>query len=70
MKHRVKNIEGSYDGGPMYFLPRAFKGKWIAPVICILLCIYGVELFQTTTLAKDMLKYKPSQKLHIALLEY
>jgi len=32
--------------------------------------IYGYELFQTTTAAKDMLKFKPSQKLHIALLEY
>jgi len=45
MKHRVRNQEGSYDGGPMYFLPRAFKGQWIAPVICFLLCIYGVEIF-------------------------
>ena len=32
--------------------------------------IYGSELFQTTSLAKDMLKYKPQQKLNIALLEY
>ncbi len=45
MKYRVPNQEGSYDGGPMYFLPKAFKGKWIAPLICTLLCIYGVEIF-------------------------
>lgn len=45
MLHRVKNKEGSYDGGPMYFLPIAFKGKWIAPVICVLLSFYGVEIF-------------------------
>lgn len=32
--------------------------------------IYGYEMFQTTTLAKDMLKFKPSQKLHIGLIEY
>lgn len=45
MRYRVKNSSGSYDGGPMYFLPAAFKGRWIAPVIAFLLCIYGVELF-------------------------
>lgn len=43
--HRIKNSQGSYDGGPMYFLPRAFKGKWVAYVVSILLCIYGVEIF-------------------------
>ncbi len=45
MKYRVKNSEGSFDGGPMYFLPPAYKGKWIAPLMAILLCIYGVEFF-------------------------
>ncbi len=45
MKHRVKNAQGGFDGGPMYFLPLAYRGKWIAPVICVLLCIYGVEIF-------------------------
>lgn len=45
MKYRVPNDRGSYDGGPMYFLPVAYKGRWIAPIICLLLCIYGVEFF-------------------------
>ncbi len=45
LKYRVKNDQDSYDGGPMYFLPIAYRGKWIAPVICVLLCIYGVEIF-------------------------
>lgn len=45
MRYRVKNASGSYDGGPMYFLPVAFKCRWIAPVSAFLLCIYGVELF-------------------------
>ncbi len=51
MKHRVPNRQGSYDGGPMYFLPLAYKGKWIAPLICILLCIYGVEIFMFNVMA-------------------
>lgn len=45
MKYRRKNSKGSFDGGPMYFLPLAYKGKWIAPLISFLLCIYGVEIF-------------------------
>lgn len=45
MKYRIENREGSYDGGPMYFLPIAYKGRWIAFVISLLLCVYGVEIF-------------------------
>jgi len=45
MQYRVKNEAGSYDGGPMYFLPIAYKIPWIAIVVSLLLCIYGVELF-------------------------
>ncbi len=44
-RHRVANNKGSYDGGPMYFLPKAYKKPWIAPLVCFLLCIYGVEIF-------------------------
>jgi alanine or glycine:cation symporter, AGCS family len=54
MKYRVANKQGSYDGGPMYFLPRAFKGNWIAPVICFLLCIYGVEIFMFNVMADSI----------------
>ena len=44
-RYRVANEKGSYDGGPMYFLPVAYKKKWVAPLVCFLLCIYGVEIF-------------------------
>lgn len=54
MKHRIKNNQGSFDGGPMYFLPIAFKGKWIAPVISFLLCIYGVEIFMFNVMADSI----------------
>jgi AGCS family alanine or glycine:cation symporter len=46
LKYRVHNERHSYDGGPMYFLQRAFKAKWVPGVICILLCIYGAEIYQ------------------------
>lgn len=45
MRYRVKNQQGSYDGGPMYFLPVAYKVRWIAPLVSVLLCLYGVEIF-------------------------
>lgn len=32
--------------------------------------IYTTDLFPTTTAATDMLKYKPSPKLNVSLLEY
>lgn len=45
IRHRIANQSGSYDGGPMYFLQRAFpKARWIAGIVCLLLCIYGVEI--------------------------
>lgn len=46
LRFRVPNGEGSYDGGPMYFLQHAFKGKFMAVMAAILLCIYGVEVAQ------------------------
>ncbi|MFT4553307.1 MAG: AGCS family alanine or glycine:cation symporter [Chlamydiales bacterium] len=43
--YRVNNDEGGYDGGPMYFLQKAYKTKWIPSIVCILLCIYGTEIY-------------------------
>ncbi|MBI3508781.1 MAG: sodium:alanine symporter family protein [Chlamydiia bacterium] len=54
MRYRIKNKEKSYDGGPMYFLPIAYKMRWIAPVIAVLLCIYGVEIFMFNVIADSM----------------
>lgn len=45
MRYRIKNGSGNYDGGPMYFLPVAYKGRWIAYLVSLLLCVYGVETF-------------------------
>lgn len=52
--HREKNNRGSYDGGPMYFLPKAFNVRWIAPVISLLLCVYGVEIYQFRVLTESI----------------
>lgn len=46
MRYRIKNERGSYDGGPMYYLQRVFKGLWASSAAALLLCIYGVEIYQ------------------------
>lgn len=46
LKTRVPNDRGGYDGGPMYFLREAFNNRWISVFISLLLCIYGVEIYQ------------------------
>lgn len=54
LKYRKKNLEGGYDGGPMYFLQKAFKGKWIASIVCVLLCVYGTEIYQFSVLTHSI----------------
>ena len=44
MKTRVGAGENGHQGGPMYFLPKAF-GSWAATVVCFFLCLYGVEIY-------------------------
>lgn len=54
MKYRIPNEKGSYDGGPMYFLPLAYKGQWVATAVSLLLCFYGVELFMFNVMADSI----------------
>lgn len=46
LKYRIPNDRGSYDGGPMYFLRIAFGNRAIPVCVAVLLCIYGVEIYQ------------------------
>lgn len=56
LKHRILNERQSYDGGPMFFLQKAFGIKGISVVVCILLCIYGAEIYQFNVVV-DTLSY-------------
>ena len=56
--HRVRKKRG-YDGGPMYYLAHAFSkypfwGKFLPTLFCILMCIYGVEIYQFSTIAHNI----------------
>jgi len=46
LKYRVPNEKGGYDGGSIHFLKKAFNVRWIGTFVCILLCIYGAEIYQ------------------------
>jgi AGCS family alanine or glycine:cation symporter len=46
IKYRVKNNSGGYDGGAMFYLAKAFNSKTIPALFCILMCIYGTEIYQ------------------------
>jgi AGCS family alanine or glycine:cation symporter len=49
LKFRVKNAYHGYDGGPMYYLKKAFPKLFWLPVLCSLfLCIYGVDIYMFT----------------------
>lgn len=54
LKHRIKNDRGGYDGGPMYFLRHAFNNRWIPLLVSVLLCIYGVEIYQFTVVTDSL----------------
>ena len=44
VKYRIQNPDGGFNGGPMYFLQKAFKPKIFAYIFAFLLCLYGVEI--------------------------
>ncbi|WP_194844248.1 amino acid carrier protein [Candidatus Clavichlamydia salmonicola] len=46
MKYRIKSPDGTFFGGPMFFLKKAFKNPWIPTLAAILLSIYSIEVFQ------------------------
>lgn len=46
IKYRVRNAQGGFDGGSIYFLRKAFNYKWPAVLVSVLLCIYGIEVLQ------------------------
>jgi AGCS family alanine or glycine:cation symporter len=58
VRFRVKNQLGGYNGGPMYFLQKVFTSAWIPQLVCILLCLYGVEVYQfsviTTSISSNL----------------
>ena len=53
-KYRNVNKEGGYDGGPMYFLKKAFKNRFLPIIVACLLCVYGVEIYQFSVITESI----------------
>ncbi|MBS4163499.1 putative transporter [Candidatus Protochlamydia amoebophila] len=54
LRYRVPNESGGYNGGPMYFLQKVFKTSWIPKLVCVLLCVYGVEVYQFSVISTSI----------------
>ena len=54
LRYREPNGKGGYNGGPMFFLKRAFNNRWLPVVVCLLLCIYGVEVYQFSVISSSI----------------
>lgn len=54
VRFRQENASGGYDGGPMYYLQQAFDSRWILRLVCLFLCIYGVELFMFSVVTENI----------------
>lgn len=69
VKYRVVSHKKGYDGGPMYFLGKAFKSRFIPFLVATLLCLYGVEIYQFSVVTAAVTTNWPiNQPLVIALL--
>ena len=70
MLHREKTETG-YRGGPMYFLKKAFSGKtasWMSKFFCVLMCIYGVEIYQFSVMTSSVAANFQLPKLAVVLV--
>lgn len=58
LRYRISDDQGGYAGGPMYYLRRAVDKPWVSGLVCVLLCLYGVEIFQfnvvTTSISTNL----------------
>lgn len=57
MRYRRQAGKDGYEGGLFFFLPQAFKGKlgvFLANIAAVLLCIYGVEIYQFTVITDTL----------------
>ncbi|MBQ8498695.1 AGCS family amino acid carrier protein [Chlamydia sp.] len=54
IKFRQSDTNNVYHGGPMFFLDKAYKTRLISIIVAVLLCIYGVEIYQFSVIANTL----------------
>lgn len=45
VRYRKPNNRHGYDGGPAYYLQKAFTSSWVPILAALFLCVYGVEIY-------------------------
>lgn len=50
IKYREPNQNGSFNGGFLYYLKKAYKTKVPVIIAAFLLCVYSIEIFQFTVI--------------------
>lgn len=68
VKYSVADGKGGFKGGPMYFLQKAYKSTWAPKIVCLLLCIYGVEIYQFSVITENISVNFNANKYIIALI--
>lgn len=68
LRYRVPNGQGGYNGGPMYFIQQAFKGSWAPLGVALLLCLYGIEIYQFNVVTESLAANTGLNEAMIALI--
>lgn len=54
LKYREPNGKGGFNGGPVYYLKKLFNNSLMPNCAAVLLCIYGVEIYQFNVVTENI----------------
>ena len=57
VKFRIPNQQGSYDGGPIYYLKKVFKSSVPSALFAIMLAIYGTEVYMFKVVSDSIITH-------------
>lgn len=67
IRYRIPNKNDGYHGGPMYFLKKIFKGPFVPNLAALLLCMYGVEIYQFGIVADTVHQSLGVDKIYVVM---
>lgn len=54
LRYRESDGKGGFRGGPMYFLQKVYKSNKLPTLTCVLLCFYGIEIYQFSVVTHSL----------------
>jgi AGCS family alanine or glycine:cation symporter len=67
ISYRIPREGGGYNGGPMYFLKKIFKSSFVPKLAALLLCVYGIEIYQFGIVANTLHQNFDIEKIYIVV---